>query len=144
VTDVFLGVIAASTLAMAIGQVAAVIIAARAARRVGDRLGQLEETIRPIVANVQRISDDAARATSLAAEQVERADRLMDDLVRRVDETLSALQETILRPARQGFAIFETLREVVGAFFDRGPRQSRPKPHGPSPATAEDDASFIG
>ena len=57
-TDVFLGVIAVSTLAMAIGQVAAVIIAARAARRVGDRLGQLEETIRPIVANVQRISDD--------------------------------------------------------------------------------------
>lgn len=143
-TDVFLGVIAVSTLAMAIGQVAAVIIAARAARRVGDRLGQLEETIRPIVANVQRISDDAARAVSLAAEQVERADRLMDDLVRRVDETMTALQETILGPARRGFAIIETVRDVIGAFFDRGPRQSRPRPHGPSPAAAEDDASFIG
>jgi hypothetical protein len=142
VTDVFLGVIAVSTLAMAIGQVAAVIIAARAARRVGDRLGQLEATIRPIVANVQRISDDAARATSLAAEQVQRADRILDDLARRVDETMTALQETILRPARQGLAIFETLREVVGAFFDRGPRQSRPR--GPSPAATEDDASFIG
>ena len=54
-TDVFLGVIAVSVLAMAIGQVAAVIVAARAVRRVGDRLGRLEETIRPIVANVQRI-----------------------------------------------------------------------------------------
>jgi hypothetical protein len=144
VTDIFLGVIAASTLAMAIGQVTAVIIAARAARRVGDRLGQLEETIRPIVSNVQRISDDAARATALAADQVERADRLMDDLVRRVDETMTALQETILGPARRGFAIIETVRDVVGAFFDRGSRQSRPRPHGPSPSAAEEDASFIG
>jgi hypothetical protein len=144
VTDIFLGVIAASTLAMAIGQVTAVIIAARAARRVGDRLGHLEETIRPIVSNVQRMSDDAARATALAAGQVERADRLMDDLVRRVDETMTALQETILGPARRGFAIIETVRDVVGAFFDRGSRQSRPRPHGPSPSAAEDDASFIG
>lgn len=143
-TDIFLGVIAVSTLAMAIGQVAAVIIAARAARRVGDRLGQLEETVRPIVVNVQRISDDAARATALAAEQVERADRLMDDLMRRVDDTITALQETILGPARRGFAIIETVRDVVGAFFDRGPRQSRPRPHGPSPSAAEEDASFIG
>jgi hypothetical protein len=68
----------------------------------------------------------------------------MDDLVRRVDGTLTALQDTILGPARRGFAIFETLREVVGAFFDRGARQSRPRPHGPSPTAAEDDASFIG
>ena len=61
-TDVFLGIIAVSVLAMAIGQVAAVIVAARTVRRVGDRLGQLEETIRPIVANVQRISDRTSRA----------------------------------------------------------------------------------
>jgi hypothetical protein len=144
VTDVFLGVIAASVLAMAIGQVAAVIVAARTVRRVGDRLGQLEETIRPIVANAQRITDDAARATSIATEQVARAERLMDDVVRRVDETMTALQETILGPARSGWAIMQTVREVLGAFFDRGPRRTRPRPHGPSPAAAEDDASFIG
>jgi hypothetical protein len=144
VTDVFLGVIAVSTLAMAIGQVAAVIVAARTVRRVGDRLGQLEETIRPIVTNVQRISDDAARATAVATAQVERAEQIMDDVARRVDETMTALQETILGPARTGWAVVQTLRDVLGAFFDRGPRQSRPRPRGPSPAAAEDDASFIG
>jgi hypothetical protein len=144
VTDVFLGIIAVSTLAMAIGQVTAVVVAARAVRRVGDRLGQLEETIRPIVANVQRISDDAARATSVATAQVERAERIMDDVARRVDETMTALQDTILGPARSGWAFVSTLRDVLGAFFNRGPRQSRGRPHGPSRSAAEDDASFIG
>jgi hypothetical protein len=144
VIEVFLGVIAVSVLAMAIGQVAAVIIAARAARRVGDRLGQLEETIRPIVANVQRISDDAARATAIATAQVERAEQLMDDVARRVDETISAVQDTILGPARSGWAVFQSVREVLRAFFDRGPRSARSRRHGPSPASAEDDASFIG
>jgi hypothetical protein len=142
VTDVFLGIIALSTLAMAIGQVAAVIVAARSVRRVGDRLGQLEESIRPIVANVQRISEDAARATAVATAQVERAERLMDDVARRMDETMNAVQDTIIGPARNGWAMFQALRDVFGAFFDRGARRARP--HGPSPSAAEDDASFIG
>jgi hypothetical protein len=144
VTDVFLGIIAVSVLAMAIGQVAAVIVAARTVRRVGDRLGQLEESIRPIVANVQRISEDAARATAVAMAQVERAERIMDDVARRVDETMTAVQETILGPARSGWAVVQTVRDVFGAFFDRGSRRPRPRPHGPSPSAAEDDASFIG
>ncbi len=143
-TDVFLGIIAVSVLAMAIGQVAAVIVAARTVRRVGDRLGQLEETIRPIVSNVQRISEDAARATAVATAQVERAEQIMDDVARRVDETMTAVQETILGPARSGWAVVQTLRDVLGAFFNRGPRRSRTRPHGPSPSAAEDDASFIG
>jgi hypothetical protein len=144
VTDVFLGIIAVSVLAMAIGQVAAVIVAAKTVRRVGDRLGQLEETIRPIVANVQRVSDDAVRATAAATAQVERAERIIDDVARRVDETMTAVQKTILGPARSGWAVFRTVRDVLGAVFDPGPRRSRPRPHGPSPAATEDDASFIG
>ena len=143
-TEVFLGIIAVSVLAMAIGQVAAVILATRAARQVGERLGQLEETIRPIVSNVQQITEDAARATASATAQVERVERLVDDVSRRVDETITAVQDTILGPARTGWAVYETLRDVLGAFFDRGPRRSRPRSHGPSPAAAEDDASFIG
>lgn len=143
-TEVFLGIIAVSVLAMAIGQVAAVILATRAARQVGERLGQLEETIRPIVSNVQQITEDAARATASATAQVERVERLVDDVSRRVDETVTAVQDTILGPARTGWAVYETLRDVLGAFFDRGPRRSRPRSHGPSPAAAEDDASFIG
>jgi hypothetical protein len=57
---------------------------------------------------------------------------------------MSEVQKTILGPARSGWAIFQTVREVLGAFFDRGPQRSRSRSHGPSPAAAEDDASFIG
>jgi len=151
VTDVFLGVIAISVLAMAVGQIAAVVLATRAVRDAGERLGRLEETVRPIMANVQqisanvhRISEDAVRATAIATAQVERAERLMDDVTRRVDETMNAVQDTVLGPARTGWAVFQGLREAFGAFFNRGPRPSRPRAHGPSPAAAEDDASFIG
>ena len=141
--EIFLGVIAASVLVMAIGQMVAVIVATRALRDVGDRMGRLEETLRPIVANVQRITDDTARATGIATAQVERAERLMDDVVRRVEETLTALQDTILRPAQNGWAAVQSVRDVLRAFFDRGPNR-RSRGHGPSPAAAEDDASFIG
>jgi hypothetical protein len=85
-----------------------------------------------------------ARATAVATAQVERAEQIMDDVARRVDETMTAVQETILGPARSGWAVVQTLRDVLGAFFDRGPRRSRPRPQGPSPSAAEDDASFIG
>jgi hypothetical protein len=89
VTDVFLGIIAVSVLAMAIGQVAAVIVGGpRPVRRVGDRLGQLEETIRPIVSNVQTHLRRRRARDSVATAQVERAEQIMDDvaLPRRRDE----------------------------------------------------------
>jgi uncharacterized protein YoxC len=144
VIELFLGVIAVSVLVMAIGQVVAVIVATRALRDVGERMGRLEETLRPIVANVQRITDDTARATAIATAQVERAKQLMDDVARRVEETLTTLQDTILRPAQNGWAVFQSVRDVLRSFFERGPKRARPRGHGPSPAAAEDDASFIG
>jgi hypothetical protein len=139
---VFLGIIAVSVLAMAIGQVVAVMMAARTVRRVAESVGRLEESVRPIVANVQRMSEDAARAAAIATAQVERAEQMMTDVTRRVDETLTMVQDTILAPARNGMAIFQGVRAMLSAFFDRG-RRSRPA-HGPSPAAAEEDASFIG
>ena len=149
-TDVFLGIIAISVLAMAIGQIAAVVFAARAVRQAGERLGQLEETIRPIVANVQQISadvtesEDAARATAIATAQVERAERLMDDVTRRVDETMTAVQDTILgrrAPAWRSSRVYATCSAM---FFDRGrARPGRARRDRRRPPT-EDDASFIG
>ena len=75
--DVFLGTIAVAVLVMAVIQVAAVVLAARAARRVGDAMARLEQDVRPIVANLQAMSSDAARAAGLAVAQVERADQLL-------------------------------------------------------------------
>jgi hypothetical protein len=141
VSDVFLGLIAAGVLLMAVGQVTAVILAVRATRRVGDALGRLEESVRPIVANVQQMSEDAARATAIASAQVARAERMMDEVSRKIDETMSMVQHTIITPARNGMAVLEGIKAAFGAFFGGG--SSRRRSPGPA-GIAEDDASFIG
>ena len=83
-SEVFLGVIAVATLAMAIAQVGVFITASLLARRVG------------------RLMD-----------QVERADRLFSDLSQKIDETLATVQKSIIAPAREGRALFNALRAVL-------------------------------
>jgi len=65
VSEVFLGLIAAAVLVMAAIQVAAVVIAARLARRLDRFADRLEEDIRPVVASLQALTADAARATAV-------------------------------------------------------------------------------
>lgn len=150
-TEIFLGVIAVSVLAMAIGQVVTALMAMRAARRVTDTLGRVEESIRPIVTDVQhivtnvhRMSNDASRATSIAIAQVQRAEQIMDTVTQRVDETLTAVQDTLLAPARNSRAVFQGVRAALSAFFEAPARARGRRAQGPSRAAAEDDASFIG
>lgn len=64
-SDVFLGLIAAAVLVMAVIQVSAVVIIARLARRLDRFTNRLEEDIRPVVASLQALTEDAARATSV-------------------------------------------------------------------------------
>lgn len=138
-TDLFLGVIAAGVLIMATIQVAAIVFALRAARRVGDAVSRFEQNLQPIVANLQSLSSDAARAASVASAQVERASQMLTDLSKRVDETAAAVQSSIVRPAREGFAIFQGILAALAALRTAAP--ARPK----RPATAdEEDALFIG
>ena len=137
-TAVFLGVIALSTLLMAVLQVGAVVTAARLAKRVERIADELQGEIRPLVARVHAIADDAARASSLAVAQVERADQLMMVLTRRVDETAAILQRAIIVPAREGLAVFSAVKAGLAAL-----RGLRPGPSG-SGRLEDDDALFIG
>jgi hypothetical protein len=138
VTDVFLGIIALAVLVMAVIQVAAIVFAARAARQVGEAVQRFEQHVQPIVANLQSVSADAARASAAAAAQVERAGKLMEDLAVRVDQTVSSAQEAILRPARDGLAMLEKLRGIVFGMFGGRPTERRPS------SVDEEDALFIG
>jgi hypothetical protein len=139
VSDLFLGVIAAAVVIMAAIQVAAILFAIRSARRVGDAVSRLEERVSPIVADLQSISSQAARASSLAAAQVERADQLITDLSRRVEDTAAALQSSIITPAREGFAVVQGVLAAFSAFSQRRPApRSRPAP------ADEEDPLFIG
>jgi Flp pilus assembly protein TadG len=137
--DLYLGIIAFAVAIMAIIQVAAVVMAARAVRRVDQLADRLEQDLSPILTNLQALTAEAARASALAAAQVERADRLFTDIAARVDQVLAAVQETLIEPAREGFAWLNGLKAALAAF-----RELREASRRPSPAAGEDDALFIG
>ena len=64
-TDVFLGVIAASVLVMAVIQVAGIILAARVARRVERIADRVEQGVDKLFAGLHGLTEDAARAASV-------------------------------------------------------------------------------
>jgi hypothetical protein len=139
VSDLFLGVIAAAVLTMAIIQVAAIVFALRAARRVGEAVSRFEQSVAPIVANLQTMTADATKATAIATAQVERATRMMSDLTRRIDETAAAVQASIVGPAREGYAMFQGILAALAAFrSSQGSATKRPA------SAEEEDALFIG
>jgi hypothetical protein len=139
VNDVLLLVIAVSVAVMAGVQVAVVVLAARAAIRLDRLANRIEQEMRPVLANLNTLSADAARAASLAAVQVERVDRLFADLINRVEETLATLQRTLIGPAREGLAVLNGLKAAFSVFRDFGrPSRQRRAP------VEDEDALFIG
>jgi hypothetical protein len=136
--NVLLGIIALSVLTMAIIQVAAIVFAARSARRLGELVTRLEQDIKPIVANIQSVTADAARTTALAAATVERADRFVQDATHRIEQTLATLP-SLIESARDGFNVLSGFKAILGAFRELRATSRR------RPATVEEeDALFIG
>ena len=143
--EVYLAIIAVAVAVMAIIQVAAIVMAARAARGVSEAVSRLERDVRPIVTNLQTISSDAARATASAAAQVQRAEQTVTSVLERVDavsarveETLQTIQQGILAPARDGFALIQAFRSIFSSMARGSAPRSRPS------VSDEDDALFIG
>ncbi|HXI31422.1 MAG TPA: hypothetical protein VNG89_23455 [Vicinamibacterales bacterium] len=135
--DVFLGIIAFATLAMAVAQIAVIVAAASAAKRVGQLADQLEREVKPLFGHLNAIGRDAARAAQLASAQVERADKLFADLSTRIDDTLNLVQASVLAPAREGRALLSAARAAIQAI--RELRQSRAR----QGRSEDEDALFI-
>lgn len=117
--EVFLGVIALATLAMAIVQVGVIVAAGRLARRVEEIANRLEQDVKPLFGHLNAIGRDASRAAALATAQVERADQLFGDIAIRIDQALNNVQNSLGVPAREGRALMsgfkaalQTLREL--------------------------------
>jgi hypothetical protein len=113
--DVFLGVIALATLAIAVGQIAVMVAAGRMARRVEQLAAQFERDVRPLFGHLNAIGRDASRAAALATAQVERADKLFGEIAARVEQTLNGVQETIVGPVREGRALLSAFRAAMQA-----------------------------
>jgi NAD-specific glutamate dehydrogenase len=140
--EVLLGVIALAVAVMAAIQVAAIVMGIRLARRVDQIAMQVDQDLKPLVQNLTALSSEAARTAALAAQQVERFDRVFNNLVTRVDETLVAAQDFVTGPARQGMAIVTGFRAVVDAF--RGFREASRRRAVRRPAIDEEESLFIG
>jgi hypothetical protein len=115
---VFLGVIAVATLATAIVQIGVLVAASRLAKRIERLIDVVEQEVRPILGHLNTIGGDASRAASLAAAQVERADRLFALLAARLEETLDTIQNTVTRPAREAAALVAGLRTALNFIRD--------------------------
>ena len=137
-TNVWLGIIAVAVLVMAVIQVAAIVFAMSAARRIGQVADRLEQNLNPVVSNLQTITSEAARMTTLAAAQVERADRMFVDLTRRAEQVMAAVP-TLLGPAGKGLAFLNGIKAALAAIHElrRSSRRGAAHPD-------DEDALFIG
>jgi hypothetical protein len=135
--DVFLGVIAVATLAIAVAQIGVIIAAGLMARRVGRMVEQIERDVKPLFGHLNAIGADASRAVALATAQVERADKLFAEVAVRIEQTLAVVQETMDRPAREGRAMMGAFRAAMQAI--RELRNARAR----QGRGEDDDALFI-
>ena len=137
-TDVFLGVIAVATSAIALAQIGLAVATGLAVRRVAKLAESLERELKPLFGHLNAIGRDASRAAALATAQVERADKLFSDVALRVDEALNNVQAAVGKPAREGRAILSAFRAAIQAIRDirqnGRSRQGRPD---------DEDALFI-
>ena len=117
-SEVFLGVIAVATAALAIVQIGVFVVAGLAVRRVTKLIATVEEELRPVFEHVNAIARDASRAAALATAQVERADQLFADIAARVDQTLNDVQSSLGRPAREGRALVAAFKAAFQAIRD--------------------------
>jgi hypothetical protein len=138
VTDLFLGIIAVAVLVMAIIQVAAIMFAMSAARRIGQAADRFERDLRPVVTNLQAITAEAARATALATAQMERADRMFADLSRRAEQVMAGVP-SLFGSAGRGWAFLNGIKAAMAALQElrRSSRRGAAHPD-------EEDALFIG
>lgn len=135
---VWLAVMAGALVVMAAVQIALALAALKAARQLTDAVQAVRRDLGPLIERSQRIAEDAARVTALAAVQMERVDRLVQATSARVDDTLSAVRSAVAGPARHAAAIAAGIQAVlalVRAWQDRAAR----------PATDDgDDPLFVG
>ena len=137
--EVFLGVIAVATLTMALLQLGIVMYGWMLARKIARLVTDVERDMSSIMESLNAVARDAARATALAAVQVERVDRLFADLSVRVEQTAATVQKAIIAPLREGAAVMAGLRAAVAVLKELTERS------GASGARSEEeDALFIG
>ncbi len=142
--ELYLGIIALAVLIMALIQVGAIVAGVLLARRVQQLTRQVEQDIKPLIANLTGMSSEAARAAALAARQVERLDQVFGEMASRVDQTLSMAQDFVAGPARQGTGDSERRSSAMTEAL-RGIREASRRRQATRQSAVDDEESlFIG
>lgn len=135
-SELFLGLIAAATVVMALIQVGALIAALRLAKQAQEMMLTVQRDVQPLIAKAHAIADEATRTVAIASAQAEKVDRVVTDLSRRVEDTAAVLQNAIIAPAREGMAIVAAVKAGLGALRGLRPGHSR--------QADDEDPLFIG
>jgi methyl-accepting chemotaxis protein len=136
--EVSLGVIALATLTTALVQVSVIVYGWMLARRISRLVGQIEQEMKPLADSLNAMARDAARATALAASQVERVDKMLTELTTKIEHTASTIQKSVLSPLRDGAAVMTGIRTAIEVFRElTRSRSARGR-------NEEEDALFIG
>jgi ABC-type transport system involved in cytochrome bd biosynthesis fused ATPase/permease subunit len=133
-----LTIMAIALVAMAVGQLILAITAARMARQAAESAHQFRRELGPVLEKVRQIADDASKTSAIAVIQAQRIDQLMESTARRIDETVTIVQNSIITPVRHGAAVIAGLRAALEVFKGAADR------HRAAHSRDEDDALFIG
>ena len=136
---VFLGVMAACLVIMTAIQIGAIVFGARIAKQTTAAIEDLRRELKPLSAKVNRIADDAARASSLAALQVERLDQMLSSTAVRLDDTLGVVQGLMSGPVKGGATAVAVARAAFAMF-----REWKGRSHRARTVRDDDEALFVG
>jgi predicted PurR-regulated permease PerM len=142
VTDwavVFLGVMAVCLVIMTAIQIGLIVAGLRVAKQTTAAIDDLRRELRPLSEKINRIADDAARATSLAALQVERIDQMMSSTASRLDDTLGVVQGLMSGPVKGGATAIAVFRAAFSLFREWKGRSQRART-----VRDDDEALFVG
>ena len=134
---VWLGIIATTTVVMALVQVVLLARTAALARQAAEAADELRRDVRQLMVKAHRIADDAERATTLALVQIERVDRLMATTTARVDEVMDAVHSAVVEPLRRGPIWLTLVRAAAGLFTGWRARARDAEPE-------DEDPMFVG
>lgn len=141
-TNVFLGVIAFATLMAAIAQVAVLIGVAKAAKRINVLADRAERAIEPTVHRIDELRAQVADVVARGAVQIERAERLVDDISHQAERVSTTLRGAATYPVRETSALVAGARAIIARLTNG--RTSRGESDEPREAASDAAPADLG
>jgi hypothetical protein len=115
-SEVFLGVIAAATLVMALIQIGLVVGGIIAVKRLNEVVARVEESAKPLLAHADELVVDTTASLAAVRAQVDRVERQAMLVLARTEQAVQRVESYLVAPAREGIAIAAGARALFSAF----------------------------